>query len=642
MKLGALLQQHGYQFERDERLGVYLTNALESLPSGQQTLPFAQFIAEEGRQADAVKQQQPVMVVLGNPPYSGHSENKGEWIGKLVRDYYFVDGKPLGERNPKWLQDDYVKFLRFGQWRISHTGEGVLAFISNNGYLDNPTFRGMRQCLLHEFDTIYLLNLHGNSKKKERTPQGEPDENVFDIQQGVAIGIFIKQGEHPQQQAAVYYADLWGDREGKYESLLAQEMSSTQWQQLAPSTPWYLFIPQNIDLSEEYLQGWKITDIMPVNSAGIVTARDHLTIQWSRKQLLQITRDFASLSTEEAREKYLLGDDVRDWKVALAQGDIHSEPINDDKVIPLFYRPFDQRYTYYTGQTRGFLCMPRSSTVYHLLNGDNISISFARSTSPGRPFDHIFCMRHTILARFFTDSACTTYFAPLYLYPNGSEHPTLFDYQDGRRPNLSANFIKDVEQRLGLAFVPDGAGDLAATVGPEDVFHYIYAVFHSPTYRERYAEFLKIDFPRVPLTSDPGLFAALAAKGAAMVDLHLLRQPGSAGVGGTGGAAVLSKPGDQGITQHGVTTGAVEKVGYHEQQRRVLIASERYFEGIEPEVWAMQIGGYQPLQKWLKDRKGRTLSFDDALHYMRMVVALRETRRLMGEIDGLIPGWPLA
>jgi predicted helicase len=243
MKLGLLLKDQGYQFERDERLGVYLTNALESLPPNQATLPFAHFIAEEGRQADDVKQHQPVMVVLGNPPYSYASENTGEWISELVRDYYYVDGKLLGERNPKGLQDDYVKFIRFGQWRISHTGEGVLAFISNNGYLDNPTFRGMRQSLLHDFDTIYLLNLHGNSRVKEQTPDGSHDENVFDIMQGVAIGIFVRRPEHqPGQVATVYYADLWGEREGKYTSLLEQDVSSTEWTQLSPTAPAY-FIP---------------------------------------------------------------------------------------------------------------------------------------------------------------------------------------------------------------------------------------------------------------------------------------------------------------------------------------------------------------------------------------------------------------
>lgn len=264
LKLGWLLQHYGYTFGSAERLGIYLTNALESLPPDQQHMPFAQFIADEGAQANQVKQQQPVMVVLGNPPYSGHSVNKSAWISNLVRDYYQADGKPLGERNPKWLQDDYVKFIRFGQWRIHQTGEGVLAFISNNGYLDNPTFRGMRQSLLAEFDTIYLFNLHGNSKKQERAPDGTPDENVFDIQQGVAIGIFVKQQRQSSAPATVYYADLWGKREGKYELLAAQDVSSTAWQPLQPTSPWYLFMPQYGN-NLEYQQGWKIQDVFSID-----------------------------------------------------------------------------------------------------------------------------------------------------------------------------------------------------------------------------------------------------------------------------------------------------------------------------------------------------------------------------------------
>ncbi len=632
LKLSHLLTTQGYAFGSSERLGIYLTNALSDAPTGQQALPFAQFIADEGRAADAVKHDKPVMVVLGNPPYSYESVNTGEWIGHLVRDYYEVDGQPLGERNPKGLQDDYVKFLRFGQWRINQTGEGILAFISNNGYLDNPTFRGMRQSLLREFDAIYLLNLHGNSKRKERAPDGSPDDNVFDIQQGVSIGIFVKH-RSTNEPTMVYYADLWGKRQGKYAALLEHDVQSTPWQPLSPTPPWYLFVPQNTALLPEYEQGYKIPDAFVVNSLGIATARDHFTVQWMAQDVSQIIKDFPSLSTEKARARYHLGADTRDWKVTLAQADVRKHQQRKTAITSLAYRPFDTRHTFYTGQSRGFLCRPRPEVMNHLVHQNNIALCCIRRS------------RDNTIANFFVSTTLTdksilspldnAIVAPLYLYPNGHENPLLFDYMDGRRPNLSAAFIQDVEQRLGMRFIPDGCGDLDTTVGPEDVFHYLYAVFHSPTYRTRYAEFLKIDFPRVPLTSDKAVFKALAAYGATLVDLHLLRLPGSKGICGAGGAAVLSKPGDLDVKQHGVTTGTVEQVRYDAAQQRVLIASDRYFEGVTPETWEMQIGGYQPLQKWLKDRKGRTLSFDDALHYMQVVVALRETRRVMGEIDAV-------
>jgi predicted helicase len=625
MKLGLLLKDQGYQFEHSERLGVYLTNALESLSSEQMTLPFAQFIAEEGRQADDVKQHQPVMVVLGNPPYSGHSENrswkietqKGKdgkltdvrvptFIGKLVHDYYFVDGKPLGERNPKWLQDDYVKFIRFGQWRISQTGEGILAFISNNGYLDNPTFRGMRQSLLHDFDTIYLLNLHGNSRKQEKSPDGSPDENVFDIQQGVTIGLLIRQpGHQPGAQATVYYADLWGERKSKYEALEAQDVGSTEWQQIEPSSPWHLLVPQDTDVMVEYEQGWSISDICEISTPGVVTGQDKKTIAFDRS-----TAEFQADSCGVLNRAINL----------------------------IAYRPFDYRCIVYDGAV---VTRTRFSVMRHMQD-KNVGIVTVRRSPPGNPCNYYMATQHMISNGMIrSDNQSIDSLFPLYLYP---EEGDMFA-ADERRPNLSDAFIKDITERLGLAFKPDGSGDLAATVGPEDIFHYIYAVFHSPTYRERYAEFLKIDFPRVPLTRDRALFAALAAKGAALVDLHLLRLPGAGGVGGAGGAEVLQNPGQQGLSAPEQGNNLVDKVRYvapqGDQAGRVYFNKDQYFAGIEPETWEMHIGGYQPLEKWLKDRKGRTLEFDDVRHYLRVVIALRETRRLMGEIDGLIPGWPL-
>ena len=243
----------GFTMTYGDRLNVFLTNTLEEPhePLSGQLILLAQAIAQESASADAVKRDKPVMVVLGNPPYSGHSANKGQWIRDLLRgkdgvattgSYFHVDGGPLQERNPKWLNDDYVKFIRYAQRRIERTGEGVLAFVTNHSYLDNPTFPGMRQSLLDTFDDIYLLDLHGNSKKKERTPEGEKDENVFDIQQGVAIGLFVKRSNSAVAPARVFHADLWGERDagpdgGKYEWLAANDIETTNWSELSPKSP---------------------------------------------------------------------------------------------------------------------------------------------------------------------------------------------------------------------------------------------------------------------------------------------------------------------------------------------------------------------------------------------------------------------
>jgi predicted helicase len=613
------------------------------------------FISDEANEAAKVKQNYPVMVVIGNPPYSYESANTGSWISSLVRDYYQVDGKPLGERNPKGLQDDYVKFIRFAQWRIEQTGYGILAFISNHGYLDNPTFRGMRQSLLQSFDDIYVLDLHGNSKKKERSPDGSKDENVFDIQQGVVIGIFVKRKTKADTShtATVRHAHLWGPREvyekkmgptqrlvdGKYYWLAENELATTEWTILEPLSPFYLFVPQNADLRAEYSGLWKLSELVLLNSVGIATSRDNLTIHYSSQELMNTVRRFGSLSKEEAREEFSLGSDTRDWQVHLAQEDVNQQPISGEYVKKILYRPFDFRYTYYTGRTRGFISMPRYELIRHMLYA-NLAICVGRQGQAigSDKWDLIFCGKlmedYNLYRR--GNNACF----PLYLYPD-LKKDALFDTNPtstapgNRRPNLSPAFITDISNKLNMQFIPDGKGDLQQTFGPEDIFNYMYAVFHSPTYRARYVEFLKIDFPRLPLTSNTDLFRELCSLGERLVGLHLVEKFGKA----------LPKYPAKG-------NNLVEKVEYLEpknqgdsaEQGRVYINKTQYFEGVPPEVWNFHVGGYQVCHKWLKDRKGRVLSFEDIQHYQRIVAALAETIELMEQVDEVIEahgGWPV-
>ncbi len=581
---------------------------------------FAQWISDEANAAAEIKKEKPIMVVIGNPPYSGHSANKGKWARELVEGYKTIDGKPLGEKNPKWLQDDYVKFLAFGQWRIERTGQGILGFINNHSYLDNPTFRGMRQSLMNTFTDIYILNLHGNAKKKEISPDGSKDQNVFDIQQGVAICLLVKEPDK-KEPAIVHYSELWGIRESKYQALSESSVKDIKWDELEPHSPFYLFVKSDETDIDEYMQGWRVTDIFPVNSVGIVTARDNLTIQWSAKEVEKVIKDFASLPIEEARDRYDLGKDARDWKVELAQNDLKDSGLSLKKIVPILYRPFDSRRTYYTGHSRGFHCMPRGEVMRHMVTGENLGLCTNREVNG--VFRHVLCSRNLI-------NDCTvslqtrerTYLFPLYLYPNEGEMQ-LFA---GRRPNLNPEFVKDISAKIGLSFIEDGCGDLKQTFGPEDIFNYAYAIFHSPTYRSRYAEFLKMDFPRLPLTSDKTLFKALADKGAELVSLHLMESP------------ILDKP----ITKYPITgSNEVEKVSYDTDNQRIYINKAQYFEDVPSELWDFHIGGYQVCEKWLKDRKGRILTYDERVHYQKIIVALKETKRLMSEIDKLIPGWPL-
>ena len=400
-----------------------------------------------------------------------------------------------------------------------------------------------------------------------------------------------------------------------------------------------MFRPWDRELEEEYQEWPKITEIMPVNSVGVVTARDKLTIHGSRAEVMEVVRDFANLPPETARERYSLGRDVRDWKVDLAQDDLVGSGMKSKLVAPILYRPFDTRFTYYTGKTRGFICMPRPEVMRHMLAGQNLGLITTRQTRDSwAALATSSVIAHKSLAAYDINSLF-----PIYIYPSEQGANGGLYQADERQPNLAPEFSQDFESRLGLRFIADGKGDLHETFGPEDVFHYIYAVFHSPTYRQRYEQFLRADFPRVPSIDDIELFRALVGLGRQLTQLHLMESPtlSQTEIG-------FPVPGD-----YVVESGYPKYVppGYSLpgqaapiEEGRVYISKDnsksdkrgQYFEGISPDVWESRIGGYQPMEKWLKDRKGKALSFDDLNHYRCMGLALAETRRLMKEIDAAI------
>ncbi len=688
MKLDLQLKETKYDFKADERVNIFLTNTLEETFDVEARLPLMQWLADEANEAGKVKRDVPVMVVLGNPPYSGHSqtpserfvtikkgqyyfvESKGSrtrrkatrdihhkektFIGRLIRDYFSVDGKPLGERNPKWLNDDYVKFIRFAQWRIQQTGYGVLAFICNHSYLDNPTFRGMRQNLMNTFDEIYVLDLHGNARKKEVCPDGSKDENVFDIEQGVAIGIFVKRRTEKEEQPVVNHAHLWGLREvlekdtdhkerltgGKYFWLYENDVRRCKWTKIEPRSPFYLFVPQSIVLRDEYERGWKITEVMPLNGVGMTTARDHVVIDFDKAPILQRARLFRD-STEPDAElcDHLNIPMKKGWNISNARKLIREEEDLERFLKPVTYRPFDHRFIFYHDS---LVWRTVKNVMRHMLVGPNVALITSRLTK-GEVFKHAQVTRNIVEVICMSPKTSNNGFVfPLYLYARseypqaGENHNIEFDKPTnapgGRSPNLAPEFISKLSKNLKTGFIPDGKGDLKETFGPEDVFNYMYAFFYSPTYRTRYAEFLKIDFPRLPLTSNRVLFKELCALGEELVALHLMDKH----------APTQTSYPVQGEND-------VDKVRYTEpgqeaSKGRVWINRTQYFENVPPEVWNFHIGGYQVCQKWLKDRKGRKLSFDDLQHYQHIVSALRETIRLMSEIDKAIDGhggWPL-
>jgi len=624
LKLGLLLQDLGYEFDEKERLNIFLTNALEpGIPrlkgkDSSTMFVFADEIAKEAQQAADVKTNKPIWVVMGNPPYSGHSANRGPWITDLVRDYSKgVKGldKPA---QAKWLQDDYVKFLRFAQWRIERTGYGVAGMKTNHGWLDNPTFRGMREKLLRAFDDIYVLDLHGNAKKKERAPDGGKDENVFDIQQGVAISLLLRREQ--RHEKLVLRSDLWGlsgkdqdqpSQSTKYGYLAARSVLDTLWERVELIEPFNLFASLDGTLLNEYLSLSDISEIMSESgdpAPGIVTTHDQFAISWSAPESQgKVEALLTTESENEARRIWRLCSQSQ-WSYTRAKEDLSSGEWKDS-VLPILYRPFDIRWTVYDSNVA---VHRRERVMRHLLATDNIALITPRRVEGNAPWANVLCAS-TIVDHVALSLKTVDYVFPLYLHYDG-------DAQLRKpRPNFSSAFLNEMTARLGLT---------KGSLEPRPAFNYIYAILHSPTYRERYAEFLKMDFPRIPLTSSGELFSRLAELGGDLVDLHLLRHE------------MLAHP----ITKfEGMGDGVVRKVRYHEDNRRVCINETQYFTGVEPKLWEFQIGGYQVLYKWLKDREKvkRKLSYDEIDTYCRIVTAIDETIRLMAEIDRAIPSWPI-
>ena len=623
LKLSLFLQAQGWR--ADERLRIYLTNTLEQPSEMQPSLPFAEFISDEANAALAVKRDEPLLVILGNPPYPQNSANPSRegrrltFIGELIEDYRQIDGQPLGDINSKVLQSDYVKFIRWAQWRIDRNGEGVIGYIVNNSFLDGPTFRGMRQSLLASFNTIYLLNLHGSSRITEVVPEAERDENVFDISQGVCILLCVKESDNPAP-AKTYYADLWGSREEKYNTLSEIDVQSTEWCELQPMSSYYLLVPQATELIPEYELGWKTTDVFQTDSVGIVTGRDKLTIHRTTEDVSETISDFVSLSEDDAREKYKLGKDTRDWKVHLAQTDLRNHPEAEKHIQPIHYRPFDTLWTYYTGKSRGFHCLPRSAIMSHLLE-ENLALCVHRGIRSS-------VWQHALVANQISEksyisnrSEPTAHVFPLYLYP----YPEGLRISTERSLNFKPAFLAALSEALGLPHT--APFNLPKGVSPEEILAYIYAILYSPTYRERYYEFLKYDFPRIPLPQDIDQFRTLSALGQRLIDCHLLKEsrPEVAPTG-TRGPAVHRFEGEG--------DGVVAKVRYVDG--RVWINPTQYFTDVPLAVWEYEVGAYQVCEKWLKDRRGEALSRAALQQYRAILVAIAETLRVMAEIDGVL------
>ncbi len=569
LKLDMLLSETGYQHKSDKRLKVYLTNSLEESDNEPRTL-FSQWLSREATEANVIKRDSPVMVMIGNPPYSGESQNKGKWIMSLMKSYKKEPGGklPLNERNPKWLNDDYVKFIRLAQDYIEKNGEGIIGFINPHGYLDNPTFRGMRWNLLKTFDKIYTIDLHGNNKKKETCPDGSKDENVFDIMQGVSINLFVKTGKKAKDEIGkVYHKDFYGLRQNKYEFLDKATIDSVGYKEIIPKAPMYFFVPKDFGLQNEYDKGFIVSNLFIQNSMGVTTGHD--------KELVSF------------------------------------KPFGTPTNVEYFYRPFDNMWLDYDTSK----VVRARETIMRHLQKDNIAICLIKVNSSVDGLFKVFATSGVTDKTLLSSKDNTNVF-PLYIYKENMG-------KEERIVNFNKNLYDSIAK--GLNYLPcyddnilvDPTSEYDGVLYPQDLFDYIYAVLHRPSYRERYKEFLKIDFPRIPYPTDWEKFRDLVEKGEELRLLHLMEDlPSKTGV---------SFP----------AAGTMQVDCYRWQDNRVYINSDQYFEGVPESAWNFYIGGYQPAQKWLKDRKGLTLRFEDVKHYQRIIYVLQQTERIMNEIDNM-------
>ena len=604
LKLDMVLAQTGYKARQDKRLRIFLTNSLEECDHDTGTL-FAQWLAQEANEANLVKRDTPVMVMIGNPPYSVSSSNKSAWIQELSETYK----KNLNEKNIQPLSDDYIKFIRLGHYYVEKNGEGILAYISNNSFIDGIIHRQMRKALIDTFDEIYILDLHGNYRKQETALDGSKDENVFDIMQGVSISIFVKKKCCPKVEdslAKVYHYELFGKRFEKYDFLAKTSFSDIPWKELSPQAPQYFFVPKDFSVQIEYEKGFKIDELMLVNTAGIKTSNDKLNICNSKIELQTLVSDFQILDESNFKTKYEIERESSDWSYANAKEDVVTSMNNGvDVCRNLSYRPFDVKYVPYTGKANGIMSRPRYGTMRHLLY-DNIALNTIRVNR-----DYLFAIfaTNTITDKTLLSSKDDVNVFPLYLYPTEGEEKL----GETRKPNLDEKIWRKIDKCTKLETTP------------EQIFDYIYGVLHTPSYREKYKEFLKIDFPRIPYPENKEEFGRIVSIGNKLRKLHLMEEIPPQ-------ATSFDIEGDNVVTDVKYEKEIPGQAG-NDNYGKVYVNKTQYFANVPELAWNFYIGGYQPAQKWLKDRKNRTLTYDDISHYRKIIAILIETHKLMLELD---------
>jgi predicted helicase len=497
---------------------------------------------------------------------------------------------------------------------------------------------------MRSFSDIYILNLHGNARSRHRPPGGGIDQNVFDIQQGVAIALFVKDPDH-DGPPRVFHADLWGPRPTKYEWLQGHDYTTTEWEEIEPRSRFYLFKPQNLELADEYERGWRLTDAMPLSVTGFQTHRDEFAVAFDRETLVERLDDLrdAGQTDQDLREKYDLTDN-RDWELASARATIQGDPQWEDAIVQCLYRPFDKRWCYFSYVAMDY---PRRELLRHVVGRGNpcLGVGPAGNAVDDPEWSLVFSALEPADANVFRRGGMTVF--PVHVYDGAAVGEQIGMESQGRgddepRANMADEFVAEFAGATGLTFQDSGAGDLVGTFGPENVFHYIYAILHSQDYRVRYADFLDVDFPRIPIPTDRELFISVAEKGGRLFEFHQLQADSLASaiatypIAGSDRVDAIARftPEDD-----PAVLGAEPDPGVSPALGRVYINDTQYFARVPEDVWEFRIGGYQVCEKWLKDRRRRTIT-SEVPTFLRIVAALRQTIDVMEEIDDELDEWP--
>lgn len=624
LKLSQFLKDNGYTLKDKERLQIFLTNTLEPIPS-QIKIPLLPALTAETKQAQEVKDK-PILVITGNPPYSYESKNPSEifwfedvvtetgsrqvkkskttWIGEKINDYKFVDGLKLKERNPKGLQDDYVKFIRFAQDKIDKVEEGVVGIITNHSFLDNPTFRGMRQSLMKTFDQIYFIDLHGNLKKREKSPEGGKDENVFDIEQGVAISLFIKK---KGLEKKILHKDFWGSRIDKYNQCLSDSISAIDWTTIKPNSPFYYLNKNDGKKNSKYKQGYSLSEIFESNSVGIVTSRDNFVFGYTKEEVQKRVTDFLNdkSSLDEIKRKYFKEKDKIDIEKVRK---LVAKENWKNQITKCNYRQFDTRWIILNNN---LVDRARLKVMNHFLGKDNLGILFRRQYKHGE-FTYVNIVDKITEARYMENAFSHVYVTPLYLYESVLSPKTKSD-SDAKIENFTKPFRKYINKLYSNHF------------SPEEILGYIFSVLHSQTYREKYSGELKGDFPRIPFTKDKNIFIKLSALGSELIRVHLLEEGADYPYGDFlgNGNSLVEKP----------------NYVYEKKIGKLFINKTQYFNNVPKEVFNFVIGGYNALEDYLATRKNRELNGNEVETIEKTIKAIAFTIDQMKKIDEQTKDW---